>query len=146
MATNPTTIALQITLEKPPLNTVYSLQKGSGSNYEPVQVQKSQGGDLQFSFSIEIKGTPQTLATPDFRGPFVQGPVGGRFIYLDIGSYAGGGGWSGRLKIPLTGITWEQVESGKELTTTVPGTGKNGMPNCATVKPFAGWGPLPSHK
>jgi hypothetical protein len=139
MAAIPSTIALHITLQKPPGNVTYSLQKGSGSNYEPVQVQPSVGDDLYFSFSVEIKGASQTHEIPDFRGPFVQGPVGGRFVYLDIGSYAGGSGWSGRLKIPLTGITWEQLNAEELLQTTVPGTGKNGMPNCATVKPFAGW-------
>ncbi|MCQ6957410.1 DUF5990 family protein [Mucilaginibacter aquariorum] len=139
MASNDNSITLGITLEKPPLNLIYSLQKGSGSNYEPVQVQRSIGDDLYFQLSIEIKGTPDMHDLPDFRGPFVQGPIGSRFIYLDIGSYAGGGGWSGRLKIPLTGIIWDQITAGAELETTVPGTGKNGMPNCATVKPFAGW-------
>ncbi|OOQ60773.1 DUF5990 family protein [Mucilaginibacter pedocola] len=139
MPVNRNTIELHITLQKPPANLVYSLQKGSGANYEPVQVQPSTGEDLYFTLEIEIKGSPATLETPDFRGPYVQGPVGGRFIYLDIGSYAGGGGWSGRLKIPLTGISWQQVEAGQQLRSTVPGTGKNGMPNCATVKPFEGW-------
>ncbi|RWY50067.1 DUF5990 family protein [Mucilaginibacter gilvus] len=139
MTPNPNTITLHITLQKPPGNLTYSLQKGSGSRYEPVQVQPSAGNDLYFNLTIEIKGDPQTQELPDFRGPFVQGPVGGRFIYLDIGSYAGGGGWSGRLKIPLTGITWNQLTTTAELETTVPGTGKNGMPACATVKPFGGW-------
>ncbi|WP_448702165.1 DUF5990 family protein [Mucilaginibacter sp. AW1-3] len=131
-------LTLHITLQKPPANLTYSLQKGSGSNYDPVQVQHSTGNNLNFDLSIEIKGDPQTHEQPDFRGPFVQGPLGGRFIYLDIGSYAGGGGWSGRLKIPLAGITWEKAAAQK-LATTVPGTGRNGMPNCATVKPFVGW-------
>jgi hypothetical protein len=139
MAANENNITLHIILEKPPLNLTYSLQKGSGSNYDPMQVQTSIGDNLYFQLSVEIKGTPETHEVPDFRGPFVQGPVGGRFIYLDIGSYAGGSGWSGRLKIPLTGITWLQLAAGKKLQTTVPGTGKNGMPNCATVKPFDGW-------
>jgi hypothetical protein len=132
-------ITLNITLQKPPADLTYALQKGSGSNYQPVQVQLSTGNDMLFNLSIEIKGSPQMNEQPDFRGPFVQGPVGGRFIYLDIGTYSGSReGWSGRLKIPLTGITWAMVTAAK-LQTVVPGTGKNGMPNCATVKPFAGW-------
>jgi hypothetical protein len=139
MAANENSITLHITLEKPPVSLTYSLQKGSGAKYEPVQVQPSKGEDLRFNLTVEVKGTPETQDLPDFRGPFVQGPAGGRFIYLDIGSYAGGSGWSGRLKIPLTGITWDQVSTGAALQTTVPGTAKNGMPNCATVKPFAGW-------
>ncbi|AMR32685.1 hypothetical protein A0256_15275 [Mucilaginibacter sp. PAMC 26640] len=133
------TTDLHITLQKPPLNLLYALQKGSGSNYESVQLQPSMGNDLYFSLSVIVKGTPQTHNLPDFRGPFVQGPVSARFIYLNIGSYAGGSGWSGRLKIPLTGITWAQIHLGTKLATSVQGTGKNGAPNCATVKPFIGW-------
>ncbi|MBK0378803.1 DUF5990 family protein [Mucilaginibacter segetis] len=139
MSITPNSIALNIILEQPPADLVYSLQKGAGAKYEPVQVQSSKGGNLEFDLVVEIKGNPGTHDLPDFRGPYVQGPVGGRFIYLDIGSYAGGGGWSGRLKIPLTGVTWQQINLGTELHTAVPGTGKNGLPNCATVKSFVGW-------
>jgi hypothetical protein len=47
--------------------------------------------------------------------------------------------WSRRLKVPLRGITWEMIERKNSLQTRVPGTGKDGSPTCATVKPFAGW-------
>jgi len=46
------------------------------------------------------------------------------------------------MKIPLTGITWQTVSQLNEtagLQTSVPGTGKKGGPNYATVKPFIGW-------
>ncbi|WP_350340264.1 DUF5990 family protein [Paraflavitalea speifideaquila] len=83
---------------------------------------------------------------PDFAGPFAQGPVGERFVYIDIGTAARQftSPWSRRLKIPLRGITWEMIQQvndnpGDILQTSVPGTGKDGTPNCATVKPFAGW-------
>ena len=47
--------------------------------------------------------------------------------------------WSRRLKIPLRGITWNQIKKSRHLETRVPGTGKDGCPNCgATVKPFRG--------
>ncbi len=138
-------LTLRIALISPPAQLTYALQKGSGSNYESVQVQNSSGNDLNFELSIEIKGDKKTNELPDFRGPFVQGPLLGRFFYIDIGGYAGATDyWSGRLKIPLTGITWRMIEaantrSESALETSVPGTKKNGMPNCATVKPFDGW-------
>jgi hypothetical protein len=136
-------LALHITLVKPPAKLTYSLQKGSGAKYEVIQVQCTTGQDLFFELTVEVKDSPNTNEEPDFKGPFVQGPVGGRFIYLDIGSYAGAESyWSGRLKIPLTGISWATIAAaGSEhaLHTTVPGTRKNGMPACATVKPFEGW-------
>lgn len=49
-----------------------------------------------------------------------------------------------RLKVPLYVITWELINElsanpGSVLQASVPGKGKDGTPNCATVKPFAGW-------
>src|SRR4051812_36803659 len=137
---------LQIILLRPPPDVLFGLQKGSGTIYETVQKQHSTSSDLSFQFSITIKGDRKKDALPKFSGPFVHGPTGGKFIYLDIGQAAGQHGtqWSRRLKIPLTGITWEvmdQVTSNAKsfLITRVPGTGKDGGPNCATVKPFDGW-------
>jgi hypothetical protein len=65
-------------------------------------------------------------------------------VYIDIGTYAGQVEtiWSRRLKVPLTGITWNDIDSVSKdslLQAIVPGTGKDGSPNCATVKPFGGW-------
>ena len=72
-------------------------------------------------------------ALPDFAGPFVQGPSGERFVYLDIGTCAGQTNtpWSRRLKIPLSGITWDLIEAGGVLLAAVPGTGTDGGPSCA---------------
>jgi len=138
-------LKLKITLQKPPAGIDYGLQKGSGNNYEVIGVQRSGVTDLFFELTVEIKGDRRKNAEPDFKGPFVQGPVGGRFIYLDIGKYAGQAGeLGGRLKIPLTGIAWDIIKqtngnSIPVLITMVPGTGKNGGPAYATVKPFEGW-------
>jgi hypothetical protein len=138
-------LTLHITLKTPPANITYALQKGSGSKFEVLQVQKSTGSDLYFELTADIKGDKETTELPDFKGPFVQGPAQGRFIYLGIGSYAGDNSFGGgRIKIPLTGITWQTVVQANAnpkpmLETTVPGTAKNGGPTYATVKPFDGW-------
>ena len=106
--------------------------------------QRSQTKDLYFEFTVGLKAG-RTDATPDFSGSLVQGPAGERFVYLDIGTYAGqkDSCWSRRLKVPLSGITWDIIDrmekSRAVLETRVPGTGKDGGPNCATVKPFDGW-------
>ena len=139
-------INLQIILVQPPPNVLFGLQKGSGNNYETLQKQMSASEDLLFTFQITIKGDKGKDAFPKFSGPFVQGPAGGKFIYIDIGQCAGqfDTAWSRRLKVPLTGITWNMIdqlitEPSSLLETKVPGTGKDGGPNCATVKPFEGW-------
>ena len=139
-------ITLQIILIKPTKDVDFGLQKGSGNDYETVQKQRSNGEDLFFKFLVKIKGERTKYLLPRFSGPFVQGPANGKFIYIDIGTYAGqiNTGWSRRLKIPLTGITWKHIDSlisnpDLILETIVPGTGRDGGPNCATVKPFDGW-------
>jgi hypothetical protein len=139
-------ISLRIILEKPPAGVDFGLQKGSGNNYQTVQTQGSGAGDLHFTLTVETKGDRQKDSSPDFKGPFVQGPAMGRFIYIDIGTYAGisNSVWGRRLKIPLTGVAWDMIDRLNAypkaiLETHVPGTGKDGTPNCATVKPFDGW-------
>jgi hypothetical protein len=100
--------------------------------------------DLTFTFTVSVKGDRVKEKSPKLSGSFVQGPAGNKFVYIDIGKSAGqfASVWSRRLKIPLAGITWEDIDalSGNAiLQASVPGTGKDGGPNCATVKPFGGW-------
>jgi Family of unknown function (DUF5990) len=137
-------LMLRIILEKPPPGIDFGLQKGSGNKYETIQKQRSEDKDLNFEFAVRIKDAGS--AQPIFIGPFVQGNPSSRFIYIDIGTYAGqtNTAWSRRLKVPLVGITQEMVSRVQTnatllLETKVPGTGKDGGPNCATVKPFNGW-------
>ena len=137
-------ITLRISLIKPTPGVVFGLQIGSGNNYETVQRQTPTSNDLSFEFTINVKGDRSKDKLPKFSGSFVQGPADGKFVYIDIGRCAGqvDTEWSRRLKIPLSGITWNDIDSisaNSVLQTTVPGTGKDGGPNCATVKPFAGW-------
>lgn len=138
-------LTLRIILEKPPIDVDFGLQKGRGGDYETIQKQRSKTKDLYFEFTVRVKATAKD-APPTFLGSFVQGPPSERFVYLDIGSYAGQTDtpWSRRLKIPLRGITSDMIDqllddSRAILETRVPGTGRDGGPNCGTVKPFEGW-------
>jgi len=139
-------LSLHIILQKPPTCIFFGLQKGSGNVVEIVQNQQYSSADLEFNLTAEIKGDKQKDALPDFKGPFVQGPKDGRFIYIVIRGIAGSPNelFNGRMKIPLTGITWDiinqtLVNNNPALQTQVAGTGKKGGPNYATVKPFDGW-------
>jgi len=138
-------LTFRIVLQKPPAGTDFGLQKGRGNAYETVQKQRSTGGDLRFEFTVEAK-SGASGAAPTLLGPYVQGPPDARFVYIDIGAAAGqhDAQWSRRLKIPLRDIPWEAIKPVAEdspavFETHVPGTGKDGGPTCATVKPFAGW-------
>ncbi len=137
-------VSFRITLVKPPADVDFGLQKGHGSKYETVQKQRSKGNDLSFEFKAGLKAG--RASHPDFSGPYVQGPPNERFVYIDIGACAGQTDtiWSRRLKIPFRGITKEMTaqimnDPKMELATKVPGTAKDGGPNCATVKSFEGW-------
>lgn len=92
-------ITLRIVLEAPPPGVDFGVQKGRGSAFETIQTQRSTGGDLSFEFSVPVKAASAASAA-DFGGPIVQGPPGGRFVYIDIGTVAGqrDTAWSRRLK------------------------------------------------
>src|SRR5262245_19530918 len=133
-------LTIRIVIEQPPPGVDFALQKGSGSAYETVQKQSSEGKDLAFEFRPLIReGVSDSMAA--LGGPFVQGPPRQRFVYIDIGTYAGQADscWSRRLKIPLDGITAKMIRTGGLLEARVPGTGRDGGPSCATVKDFEGW-------
>jgi hypothetical protein len=137
-------LPLRIILEKPPAGVDFGLQLGSSNKFEVIQKQRSDAGNLVFTLEVIVRNSKS--GQPDFFGPYVQGPNAERFIYLDIGTIAGQWDWewSRRLKIPLRNISWEDVDKVTSninmiLETLVPGTARDGGPNCATVKPFAGW-------
>lgn len=136
-------LTLRIVLEKPLAGVDIGVQKGHGNDYETFQTQKAKNQDLRFEFTVRVKEGKD--GQPNFLGPFAQGPASGRFVYLDIGTYAGQTNtpWGRRLKIPLGGISWQMIEkalrSSTAIETRVPGTGGDGGPTCGTVKSFDGW-------
>lgn len=143
-----TALRLRIMLINPPAGVDFGVQKGRGGAYETVCKVRSTGGIHTFDIEVGLKPGP-TAADADFSGPLVQGPRGGRFLYLDIGTVAGqvDSCWSRRLKIPLTGITQVALDRlaaqpDTVLETRIAGTARDGGPTCGTVKPFHGWIPI----
>ncbi len=137
-------ISLRIILEASPQGIDFGIQKGSGTHYDTIQIQRSDGKDLMFEFALTVK--IEKDGTLNFLGELAQGTRQERFVYIDIGRSAGqlDSIWSRRLKIPLKGITPEVIgilsqDATRILEAKVPGTAKDGGPNCATVKPFLGW-------
>ena len=127
-------ITLRIVLKRPTAGVDFALQKGGGSKYETVQKQRSSpNADLKFEFPVTVRSDKD--GAPDFFGPFVHGVRGDRYVYIDIGTYAGQTNttWSRRLKVPLSCITWDLINSKSILMGEIPGTGKDGGPSCAYV-------------
>jgi Family of unknown function (DUF5990) len=136
-------LSLRITLVKPPHGVPLCLQQGKDDLVPPSAVS---GEQVSFDFSVNI-ANDRTAGPPNFRGPAVQGPPTGRFIYINAGTYAGQAEscWSRRAKVPLAAITWELIEealskSGAVLEARIAGAAGDGGPACATVRLLnGGW-------
>lgn len=94
-------------------------------------------GALCFECPVRARRDPAT-GLPNFLGPFVHGPRGARFLYLTwTGRRSGEREMFRRMKIHLSGISWEEVTeaaaSGVALEARVSGTGRDGGPACASV-------------
>lgn len=137
-------LPIRLVLIEPPSNIDYGIQRGRGARYETMFVQQRKRSDVAFDFSITVSDNGKDGA-PNFSGSFVQGTPARRFIYIDVGTYAGQNNtpWSRRMIVLLNGITWEQInrarKPGHRLSATIQGTGKDGGPSCATVPLMGGW-------
>ncbi len=138
-------LRLRIVLVAPPIGVDFGVQDGKGSAYQTIEKQRSDGTDLKFECTVTVRDNRQD-GSPNFVGSLAQGPVGARFVYIDVGKLAGQSDscWERRIKVPLTSIHWELIEEAsadakRTLTAHLPGTGKDGGPSCATVQPTDGW-------
>jgi hypothetical protein len=140
-----TDLPIRLMLVDAPPGVDFGIQHGSGSKYRTLFVQQATDGDVVFDFSVSVTEHEKD-GSPDFKGPFAQGPPGGRFIYIDVGTYAGqkDTAWARRMKVPLKGITRSIIKQatskpGHKLAARIPGKAKDGGPNCATVQLIGRW-------
>lgn len=141
----PAELALRIRIEAPPPDVAWALQLGRTEIVPPTRSSKH----LEFETTVRV--VVGTNAELDFRGPAVQGPRGGRFIYLTSGTRAGqfGSPWNRRAKVSIEGLRSliEQQRGGIEGTigvATIAGTSRDGGPACASVPLLgAGWSLVP---
>ena len=133
-------VALRIVLIDPPSGVLFALQRGKAEIVSPTL---SKGKDLAFELTARVQ---EGKDSPNFLGPFVQGPRGGKFIYVRSGTLAGQAdtGWTRRAKVGLQGITRKLIDratagSGRVLEARIAGTGRDGGPSCGTVPLSSGW-------
>lgn len=90
------------------------------------------GADVLFRAPIRLKQLPD--GSPDFAGPYVQGPRDERFVYLNWG-YRHLSAWTGvrRAKLQLRDLPRELL-SQPEVHVWVDMTDAKGGPLCASVK------------
>ena len=130
-------LPLRITVVDPPQGVRFQMQRGRSELVPPVRELRT---SLRFDLTVRVGKRP--AGTPNFLGPFAQGPPDARFVYVNSGTLAAQADscWTRRAKVPLSGITWTLIDqaraSGLPVETTMPGTGRDGGPTCATVKPI----------
>lgn len=132
--TDQTEIRLRIVIEQPVVGVLHSLQAGDD---QPLDPKSSRAGEpLAFDFPIRIGPGPKFFGDQVRR----EGPVR-RFVYIRIGQLAGDAtsSWTRRMKIDIHDIGQDlldrAVNGGGVIEISVNGTGKDGTPACATVRP-----------
>ena len=129
-------IAFRIIIEQPVVGVLHSLQAKDETPLDPKGSQ--QGEPLVFDFPVRV------APGPNFFGDQVrrEGPLR-RFVYIRIGDLAGDAAspWSRRMKIDIHDIEQDMIDrasrEGWVIETTVNGTGGDGTPACATLRPTA---------
>jgi hypothetical protein len=127
-------VTLRISVLKPPAGVSFQLQKGRADLVPPAM---RTDGAISFEFAVTVDLAEEP---PNFLGKFVQGPKGGRFVYVNSGTLAGQADscWTRRAKVSLMNITADQLKNAVEkpdifLEAAIEGTGRDGGPACASV-------------
>ena len=148
-------VRLRVICKAPPdpdqHRAIFGLQDNSTAAHWTLHAGiKKANGDFVFGCDARVRPNART-GDPNFLGDFVHGKPDERFLYLSwrpkecppVQPAMGSSRWSRRMKIHLSGITWQQIEeatqAGAVLEASVQGTGKDGGPSCASV-PLLGGG------
>ncbi len=92
------------------------------------------------TWTLDAVVTPAPDGAADLKGPYIQGPPGGRFIYLNWGTVDGPGEFAmfRRAKLWLTAVPSEVVSRAADLGVLVGRLGLTdlkGNPTCASIRP-----------
>lgn len=135
-------LTLQIVVRDPHPDVTLRMQRGRFELVAPVRTSAE-----TVTFALDVQVVTRADGTMVLKGPEVQGPPAGRFVYVNAGQYAGGAPspWSRRAKIPLGGITPALIQAaqatpGAVLRAEIHGRARDGGPAAATVPLLgAGW-------
>ncbi|NML04485.1 DUF5990 family protein [Sphingomonas sp. G-3-2-10] len=129
-----TEIPMRIVIEQPVPGVFHSLQSGDDKILDPKR--STAGEPLAFDFPVRIAPGPKFFGDQVRR----EGPER-RFVYIRIGQSAGDclSPWTRRMKIDIHDIPQDLLDRAAKgdgvVELTVNGTGKDGTPACATVRP-----------
>ena len=127
-------VRMRIVIEQPVPGVLHSLQAKDGHPLDPKR--STAGEPLAFDFPIRVAPGPKFFGDQVRR----EGPVR-RFVYIRVGQSAGdlASPWSRRMKIDIHDIEQTMLDraaaNDQVIAITINGTGKDGTPACATVRP-----------
>ena len=122
-----------------PVHSTGPVHVGIQRGQEVVDRVRGDAPEAVFTFEVEVK--PAKDGGLDFRGPYVHGKAGDRFLYLSWGSLQTNGmlDMFRRAKLKFDTIDpadiQRAVDTGALLEGRLPMTDKWGCPVCATVRP-----------
>ncbi len=134
-STDQVAVRMLIVIENPVPGVLHSLQSKAGHPLDPKL--SASGEKLTFEFPVRIAPGPKFFGDQVRR----EGPTR-RFVYIRIGQSAGdpASPWSRRMKIDVHDIEPalldRAIKSAGVIQLTVDGTGKDGTPACATIRPI----------
>ena len=140
-------LPIRIVVEDPVPGLAIALQRGQAGKAVLVLPASRSAEAVVFDLEVAVDGGLPD-GQPRLLGPYVQGPPAARFVYLPLGRYAGQADseWGGRIKVPLSGFGWAEIEAlspGARLVARIPGRSPNGGPALASVRLLPpGWVPL----
>jgi len=131
-------LPIRIVVADPVPGLAIVLQRGQAAKVELIPPTSRSTDEVAFDLEVTVDGRLPD-GRPRLLGPYVQGPPGGRFVYLCVGKYAGqpGSDWAGRVKAPLGDLGWAAIEAlapGKRLVGRFPGRSPKGGPALASVR------------
>ncbi|MEU3603442.1 DUF5990 family protein [Streptomyces sp. NPDC006798] len=131
-------LTLRITGEELPgtdLGGFRHIHVGAQRRRDPDQLVRAEAGTTAV-FEIPVETVTGADGATDFRGPYVQGPRGARFVYLTWGELPPDGTFAmfRRAKIFLADLPVEAAAGGL-AETRVGLTDEQGMPRCAGLRP-----------
>jgi hypothetical protein len=117
----------------------HGIEVGVQRKNKPGELMGQVSADVE-SVIWELEANPTTSEVADFRGPYISGPPGGRFIYLSWGVVGEPGRFEmfRRAKIMLDGIPPEVMVAAQTSGVLVGRLGltdPKGNPTCAAVRP-----------
>lgn len=137
------TLELRVILQRPPAGVAFRVQRGATGKHELVAPLRETKDEIVCG--MEVRVVRKDSGEMDFRGPFVHGKAGERFLYVCAGTSAGqmGSPWTRRMKVQLRDVPPALAEramrEGRPLSARFAGTANDGGPPAATCRPLDGW-------